>query len=74
MYLDRQKKIIQIEEMLNEMSDEQINNVHVYTTDEYKEPNHEAVALDAIVKLSRKYGQGKEEVTHTSQPENGLKH
>ncbi len=55
MQKDRSKKISDIDDMLDKMSDEQIANVHVYTTDEYKEPNHEAVALDAIIKLSRKY-------------------
>lgn len=53
---ERLEKISDIEDMLDKMSDEQVMNVHTYTTDEYKEPNHEAVALDAIIKLSRKYG------------------
>lgn len=52
----RMEKITDIQTMLDDMSDEQVDNVHVYTADEYKEPNHEAVALDAIIKLSKKYG------------------
>lgn len=55
MHKERSEKILDIDDMLGKMSDEQIENVHVYTTEEYKEPNHEAVALDAIIKLSRKY-------------------
>ena len=55
MQTERIDKITDIHEMLDEMSDEQVENVHVYTADEYKEPNHEAVALDAIIRLSRKY-------------------
>lgn len=56
MEVDRKNQIKDIQTMLNEMSDEQVNNVHVYTADEYREPNHEAVALEAIIQLSRKYG------------------
>ena len=58
-YLSRVKdqrrltKIAEITSMLNEMNNEQIDNVHVYVVNEYDEPNHEAVALDAIIKLSK---------------------
>lgn len=63
-YIDRtylskvkdQRRLTQIAEittMLTEMSNEQIDNVHVYVVNEYAEPNHEAVALDAIIKLSK---------------------
>lgn len=55
MQSDRTDKITDIHEMLDVMSDEQVENVHTYTSDEYKEANHEAVALDAIIRLSRKY-------------------
>lgn len=55
MSTERIEKITSIQNMLGEMSDEQVDNVHVYTVDEYKEANHEAVALDAIIQLSRKY-------------------
>ena len=51
----RLDKINNIKCMLEEMTDEQVENVHVYTADEYKEPNHEAIALEAIIQLSRKY-------------------
>ena len=54
MQTDRKDKITDIHEMLDEMSDEQVENVHVYTADEYREPNHEAVALEANSQLSRK--------------------
>lgn len=49
----RLTKIAEITAMLNEMDSEQIDNVHVYVVNERDEPNHEAVALDAIIKLSR---------------------
>lgn len=45
-----------IQGILEKMSDEQLENVRVYTVAELKEPNHEAVALNAIISLSRKYG------------------
>lgn len=54
--VNRSKKISDIQEMLGIMSEEQLENVFVYTEDELKEPNHEAVALNAIIQLSRKYG------------------
>ena len=50
----RSSKIEDINRMLAEMSLEQIDNIHKYTSDEYDEPNHEAEALDAIIQLSRK--------------------
>lgn len=49
----RLTKIAEITTMLNDMNNEQIDNVHVYVVNEYNEPNHEAVALDAIIKLSK---------------------
>ena len=49
----RLTKIAEITAMLNDMSNEQVDNVHVYVVNEYDEPNHEAVALDAIIKLSK---------------------
>ncbi len=61
MQTDRKDKITDIHEMLDEMSDEQVENVHVYTADEYREPNHEAVALEAIIQLSRKYKKEEQE-------------
>ncbi len=61
MQTERIDKITDIHDMLDEMSDEQIDNVHIYTAEEYKEPNHEAVALDAIIKLSRKYKKEEQE-------------
>lgn len=53
--VNRETKIADIGDMLQDMSDEQIDNVHVYTVDEYQEPNHEAIALQAVIDLSRKY-------------------
>lgn len=50
----RVNRIAEINEMLIKMSNEQIDNVHHYTIDEYDEPNHEAEALKAIVNLSRR--------------------
>ena len=51
----RKTKIEAIVAMLEKMTDEQLENVRAYTTDEYDEPNHEAEALEAIVRLSRKF-------------------
>ena len=42
--------------MVCQMNEEQLKNVHEYTEDELKEPNHEAVALDAVIRISKKYG------------------
>ena len=50
----RSSRIDEINRMLENMSLEQIDNVHKYTTDEYDEPNHEAEALEAIINLSRR--------------------
>ena len=45
-----------------QMTDEQLGNVHEYTSDEFEEPNHEAEALNAVIRLSRKYGKNKDKV------------
>ena len=50
----RKNRIDEIDQVLKKMSDEQIHNVHQYTMAEYDEPNHEAEALQAVIKLSRK--------------------
>ena len=55
MQSERKDKITEIKTMLDDMTDKQVENVHVYTAEEYKKPNHEAVALDAIIRLSKKY-------------------
>lgn len=57
----RKTKIAEITSLLQGMSDEQIENVRVYTVDEYSEPNHEAAALDAIIRLSKEHGKQVEE-------------
>ena len=41
--------------LLAGMNDDQLQNMHTYAVDEYREPNHEAEALEAVVQLSRKY-------------------
>ena len=51
---ERNAKIGEIACLLADMNDEQIHNMHTYAVDEYREPNHEAVALSAIVELSRR--------------------
>ena len=56
---ERSKKIGDIVEKVTQMSDEQLGNVHEYTSDEFIEPNHEAEALNAVIQLSRKYGKSK---------------
>ena len=53
---ERITKIGEIVEKVTRMTDEQLGNVHEYTSDEFEEPNHEAEALNAIIRLSRKYG------------------
>ena len=55
MQSERKDKITEIKTMLDDMTEKQVENVHVYTAEEYKKPNHEAVALDAIIRLSKKY-------------------
>lgn len=51
----RLTKISEIATMLEQMTSEQINNVHCYTVNEFNEPNHEAEALEAIVRLSKEH-------------------
>ena len=58
--LERKAKIGDIVEKVTQMSDEQLGNVHEYTSDEFNEPNHEAVALNAVIQLSRKYGKSED--------------
>ena len=55
-------KIGEIVEKVTQMTDEQLGNIHEYTSDEFEEPNHEAEALNAVIRLSRKYGKNKDEV------------
>ena len=55
----RLTKISEITTMLEKMTSEQIDNVHCYTVNEFDEPNHEAEALEAIVRLSKEHAQGK---------------
>lgn len=50
----KKSRIEEIAAMLEKMSDKQVENVHKYAVDEMDEPNHEAEALDAIMKLSRR--------------------
>lgn len=57
---ERKAKIGDIVEKVTQMSDEQLGNVHEYTSDEFNEPNHEAVALNAVIQLSRKYGKNED--------------
>lgn len=52
---ERTAKIEEIVEKVTQMTDEQLGNVHEYTSDEFEEPNHEAEALNAVIRLSRKY-------------------
>ena len=59
---ERKAKIGDIVEKVTQMSDEQLGNVHEYTSDEFEEPNHEAEALNAVIRLSRKYGKNKDKV------------
>ena len=59
---ERTAKIEEIVEKVTQMTDEQLGNVHEYTSDEFEEPNHEAEALNAVIRLSRKYGKNKDTV------------
>ena len=59
---ERTAKIGDIVEKVTQMTDEQLGNVHEYTSDEFEEPNHEAEALNAVIRLSRKYGKNKDKV------------
>ena len=58
---ERNAKIGEIACLLAGMNEEQLQNMHVYAVDEYHEPNHEAEALEAVVRLSRKYRKKSEE-------------
>ena len=57
----RLTKISEITSLLEQMTNEQIDNVHCYTVNEFDEPNHEAEALEAIVRLSKEYARMKNE-------------
>ena len=59
---ERTAKIEEIVEKVTQMTDEQLGNVHEYTSEEFEEPNHEAEALNAVIRLSRKYGKNKDKV------------
>ena len=59
---ERTAKIEEIVEKVTQMTDEQLGNVHEYTSDDFEEPNHEAEALNAVIRLSRKYGKNKDKV------------
>lgn len=59
---ERTAKIEEIVEKVTQMTDEQLGNIHEYTSDEFEEPNHEAEALNAVIRLSRKYGKNKDKV------------
>ena len=59
---ERTAKIEEIVEKVTQMTDEQLGNVHEYTSDEFEEPNHQAEALNAVIRLSRKYGKNKDKV------------
>ena len=59
---ERTAKIEEIVEKVTQMTDEQLGNVHEYTSDEFEEPNHEAEALNAVIRLRRKYGKNKDKV------------
>ena len=59
---ERTAKIEEIVDKVTQMTDEQLGNVHEYTSDEFEEPNHEAEALNAVIRLSRKYGKNKDKV------------
>ena len=60
---ERNERIGEITCLMADMNDEQIQNMHTYAVDEYQEPNHEAEALDAIVRLSRKMRAREEQMT-----------
>jgi len=51
----RLTKISEITSALEQMTSEQVDNVHCYTMNEFDEPNHEAEALEAIVRLSKEH-------------------
>lgn len=60
---ERNAAIVEITELLFDMNGEQLKNLKTYAADEAREPNHEAVALDAVVQLSRKYRKQEERNT-----------
>ena len=58
---ERNAAIVEITELLFDMNGQQLQNMKTYAVDEAMEPNHEAVALDAVVQLSRKYKKQQEQ-------------
>lgn len=52
-YRKKQARISEINHLLGDMNDQQLENVHTYVLNEFAEPNHEAVALEAVVRASR---------------------
>lgn len=49
----KQARITEINHLLGNMNDQQLENVHTYALNEFAEPNHEAVALEAVMKASK---------------------
>ena len=47
-------QIEDIRRMLDEMTAQQVQNAYKYTSAEYIEPNYEALALEAIMQISKK--------------------
>ena len=59
---ERTAKIEEIVEKVTQMTDEQLGNVHEYTSDEFEEFIFVSEALNAVIRLSRKYGKNKDKV------------
>ena len=57
---NRNAAIVEITGLLFDMNEDQLRNMRTYAVDESREPNHEAEALEAVVRLSRKYGKRKD--------------
>ena len=57
---ERNAAIVEITGLLFDMNEDQLRNMRTYAVDESREPNHEAEALEAVVRLSRKYGKRKD--------------
>ena len=49
----KQARIIEINHLLSNMNDKQLENVHTYALNEYAEPDHEAFALEAVMKAGK---------------------
>ena len=59
---ERTAKIGELFDKVNQIRFEPVLNVLEYSSFDLEETNHEAEALNAVIRLSRKYGKNKDKV------------